>query len=333
MTQPHLFEPLATGKLTLHNRLVMPPMATSKAEPDGRVSQALLDHYDEKSRGGAIGLVIVEHNYISAQGQNRVGQPSVADDGMIEGLSGLAEVIHRNGSKAALQVNHVGGAPAEAIAGVERVAPSEVPNAAGEGAPKAHALTLDEIAAIPGQFAAAARRARAAGFDGVEIHSAHGYLLNQFFSPLTNRRTDAYGGDVHGRIRLHLEVIAAVREAVGGEFPVLLRLGAADYLDGGSRVEDSVIAAVEFEKAGVDMLDITGGLSGYMRPGHTEPGYFAELSEPIRRAVSIPVILTGGVTEPEQAEALLAAGKADLIGVGRAILKDSNWALRAMQGA
>ncbi|HEY5431904.1 MAG TPA: NADH:flavin oxidoreductase, partial [Coriobacteriia bacterium] len=291
----YLPAPLTTGKLPLKNRLVMPPMATSKAEPDGRVSQALLDYYDEKSRGGAIGLVIIEHNFISRQGQNRVGQPSVADDSMVEGLARLAGVIHANGSKTALQINHVGGAPGEAIPGVERVAPSDRQDRTDRAIQVAREMTLAEIAAIPGLFAAAARRAKAAGFDGVEIHSAHGYLLNQFFSPLTNRRTDEYGGDVHGRIKLHLEVIAAVREAVGAEFPVLLRIGAADYMEGGSRVEDSVIAALAFEKAGVDMLDITGGLGGYIRPGHAEPGYFAELSEPIKRAVSIPVILTGGV--------------------------------------
>lgn len=329
----YLQQPLATGKMPLKNRLVMPPMATSKAEPDGRVSQALLDYYDEKSRGGAIGLVIIEHNFVSEQGRNRVGQPSAADDAMIEGLSRLAAVIHGNGSKAALQINHAGGAAAEAIPGIERVAPSQMPDPLGEGAPKARALTLDEIAAVPALFAAAARRAKAAGFDAVEIHSAHGYLLNQFFSPITNRRTDEYGGDVRGRIRLHLEVIAAVREAVGAEFPVLLRLGAADYLEGGSGIAESVVACVAFEEAGIDMIDITGGLSGYVRPDHAEPGYFAELSEPIKRAVSVPVILTGGVTEPEQAEALLAAGRADLIGVGRAILKDSGWARRAMREA
>jgi 2,4-dienoyl-CoA reductase-like NADH-dependent reductase (Old Yellow Enzyme family) len=306
----YLQQPLTTGRLPLKNRLVMPPMATSKAESDGLVSQALLDYYDEKSRGGAIGLVIIEHSYITRKGQNRVGQPSVAHDGVIDGLARLAEVIHANGSKTAMQINHVGGAPGEAIPGVERVAPSALPWPAGSAGRTAREMTLDEIGAIPGLFATAARRVKAAGFDGVEIHSAHGYLLNQFFSPLSNRRTDDYGGDVRGRIKLHL-----------------------DYLEGGSRVEDSVVAAVAFEKAGVDVIDVTGGLSGYVRPGHSEPGYFAELSKPIRKAVSIPVILTGGVTEPEQAEALLAAGVADLIGVGRAVLKDSGWARRAMREA
>jgi 2,4-dienoyl-CoA reductase-like NADH-dependent reductase (Old Yellow Enzyme family) len=327
---PYLLQPLTTGKLQLKNRLVMPPMATCKAELDGHVSDALLDYYDEKSRGGAIGLVITEHTYITMQGKNRAGQPSVADDSVIDGLRRLADVIHRNGSKSAVQINHVGGAAQHSVTGLDVVSPSAVASPTSPGDPTHRTLTSDEIAAIPGLFATAAQRVKAAGFDGVEIHSAHGYLLNQFFSPLTNHRTDAYGGDVHGRTRLHLEVIAAVRAAVGDEFPILLRLGAADYMEGGSRIEDSVIAAPEFEKAGVDVLDITGGLSGFMRPDHTEPGYFSELSQAIKDAVSIPVILTGGVTESEQAEALLAAGKADLIGVGRAILKDPGWARRAV---
>ena len=278
----YLLEPLTTGKLPLKNRLVMPPMATCKAVLDGRVSDALLDYYDEKSRGGAIGLVITEHTYIAMQGKNRAGQPSVADDSMVDGMRRLADVIHLNGSKTAVQINHVGGAAQRSVTGLDVVSPSAVASPTSPGDPTLRALTLHEIAAIPGVFAAAAHRVKAAGFDGVEIHSAHGYLLNQFFSPITNRRTDDYGGDVHGRIKLHLEVIAAVRAAVGDEFPILLRLGAADYMEGGSRIEDSVIAAPEFEKAGVDMLDITGGLSGYMRPDHTEPGYFAELSQAIK---------------------------------------------------
>ncbi|HEY5484072.1 MAG TPA: NADH:flavin oxidoreductase, partial [Propionibacteriaceae bacterium] len=290
----------------------------------------LLAYYDEKSRGGAIGLVITEHCYVTKQGMNRTGQPSIADDGTIEGWRELTSIFHRNGSKAVMQINHSGGACNSAATGLEVVAPSNVPSPTGPGEiPRA--LTRNEIDIIVGEFAAAARRVKDAGFDGVEIHAAHGYLLNQFFSPVTNKRTDEYGGDVFGRIRMHLQVIAAVREAVGEGFPVLLRLGARDYVDGGTRIEDSVIAAVEFERAGVDILDITGGLTGYIRSGHDEPGYFAELTEAIKAVVSIPVILTGGVTEPRQAEELLAEGKADLIGVGRAILKDSGWAQRAIR--
>jgi 2,4-dienoyl-CoA reductase-like NADH-dependent reductase (Old Yellow Enzyme family) len=248
---------------------------------------------------------------------------------MVEGLAELAATFHRNGVKAVVQINHSGAASDPAATGLELVSASAV-QIPGRPNETPRALTHAEIDVIVGEFAAAARRVKSAGFDGVEIHAAHGYLLNQFFSPLTNERTDEYGGDVNARIRMHLEVIAAVRGAVGEEFPLLLRLGACDYMESGSSIEDSVIAAAAFERAGVDILDITGGLRGYIRPGHDEPGYFAELTRAIKAVVSIPVILTGGVTEAEQAERLLEDGAADLIGVGRAILKDSGWARSAV---
>ncbi len=324
-----LLEPLAQGKLPLHNRLVMPPMATAKAGVNGEVTEGLIAYYAEKSAGGAFGLVITEHCYVALQGRNRVGQPSIAEDETIEGWKPLVEVVHGNGSRVVMQINHSGGATTKEATGSETVAPSAAPSPIGPGE-MPRPLATAEIAGIVEQFASAARRVKDAGFDGVEIHAAHGYLLNQFFSPLTNKRTDEYGGNVTNRIRIHLEVIAAVRAAVGEEFPVLLRLGAVDYLEGGSRIEDATLAAAEFERVGVDMLDITGGLSGYIRPDHNEPGYFSDITDAIKRVVSIPVILTGGVTEPRQAEQLLNSGTADLIGVGRAILKDSEWARRAV---
>lgn len=328
----YLLEPLAVGTLALKNRLVMPPMATSKAAPDDSVSQALIDYYAEKSRGGHIGLVITEHCFIAKQGQNRAGQPSVADDSKVDGLARLADVIHANGSKAVMQISHAGGAASAAVTGFDVVAPSNIPSPVGPGEiPRP--LTAEEIRDIVIRFAEAAVRVQRAGFDGVELHCAHGYLLDQFFSPMTNKRTDEYGGDVHGRIRLTLEVVSAVREAVGSGFPLLVRLGAADYVEGGNTIADAEVAAVALEAAGVDMLDITGGVTGYIRPGHDEPGYFAELSGAVKRVTTIPVILTGGITEPEHAEALLASGSADLIGVGRAILKDSDWARHAIAWA
>ena len=327
----HLLEPLTVGTLRLHNRLVLPPMATLKATPDGRMSDELLGYYAEKTRGGAIGLAITEHSFITKAGQNRPGQPSVADDDTIEGWRALADLFHANGSACAVQINHVGASATSATTGMDVVAPSDVtsPTATGENSPRP--LTVDEIHVIVGEFAAAAARVKTAGFDAVEIHAAHGYLLCQFLSPITNRRTDDYGGPLSNRFRLHLEVIAAVREAVGGDFPVLMRLGASDYLDGGTTIEDAMILAAEIERAGVRIIDVTGGLTGYVRPGHTEPGYLAELSEAVKSVVSVPVVLTGGVTEAHQAETLLAEGKADLIGVGRAMLKDPGWAQRAVQ--
>ncbi len=326
----HLLQPLITPSLELHNRLVMPPMATQKATDDGGLSDELLAYYDEKSHGGALGLVITEHSYITQQGRNRISQPSIAQDSTIEGWRRLTEVLHRNGSKAVMQINHSGGACSTAATGLEVVSASDLPSPVGPGETP-RPLSAEEIAVIVGEFGSAARRAREAGFDGVEIHAAHGYLLNQFYSPLLNTRTDEYGGSLENRIRFHLEVIAAVRSAVGADFPVLLRLGACDYRDGGTTPADSVTAALAFERAGIDLIDITGGIHGYLRPDHSEPGYFAELSAPIKAAVSIPVILTGGITQPAHAEQLLAHGAADLIGVGRALLKDSGWAQRAVR--
>lgn len=324
-----LLKPLEQGKLTLKNRLVMPPMATSKCEVDGKISKDISDYYDEKSRGGYISLIIVEHSFIAQQGKASEGQMSIAEDSLVESLKELANIIHKNGSKAVMQINHAGSAASKDVTGFEPVGPSAVANPRKGNVPKE--LTKEEIKEIIEEFKAAALRVKEAGFDGVEIHSAHGYLLNQFFSPLTNHRTDEYGGDVLGRIRIHLEVIKAVREAVGDDYPVLIRLGAADYMEGGSTIEHSKIAAQEFEKAGVDMLDISGGFCGYTVPGASGQGYFAPLTEALKEVVSIPVILTGGITEAQAAEKLLSEEKADLIGVGRAIYKDSNWAKNAIE--
>ncbi|MHC6178456.1 NADH:flavin oxidoreductase [Clostridium sp. JNZ X4-2] len=325
----YLLAPLKRGKLVLKNRLVMPPMATSKSGEDGKASEDILKYYDEKSKGGYISLVIIEHSFIAQAGKASERQLSIADDSVVENLKKLSEIIHRNGSKTVMQINHAGSAAMRSITGTEVIGPSAVANPIKGDMPRE--LTCMEIGDIVQEFKAASLRVKAAGFDGVEIHSAHGYFLNQFFSPLTNKRTDEYGGDVKGRIKIHLDVIRAIREAVGDDFPVLLRLGASDYMTGGSTVEDSKIAAREFEKAGVDILDISGGFCRYTIPGNTSQGYFSPLTEAIKKSVSIPVILTGGITEVQAAEALLSEDKADLIGVGRAVYRDSNWAKRAIE--
>ncbi|WZL72478.1 NADH:flavin oxidoreductase [Clostridiaceae bacterium 35-E11] len=322
----YLLRPLDKCKLTLHNRLVMPPMATSKSEQDGKISKDILDYYDEKSQGGHISLIIIEHSFISKQGKASERQLSIADDNVVEGLKKLANIIQKNGSKAVMQMNHAGSAASKNVTGYEPVGPSAIANPRKGEVPKE--LSVKEIKEIIKNFRDAALRVKEAGFDGVEIHSAHGYLLNQFFSPLTNKRTDKYGGKLLDRIKIHLEIIKAVRDAVGDDFPILLRLGASDYMEGGITIEDSKIAALEFEKAGIDILDVSGGFCGYSGTGQ---GYFAPLTEAIKEVVSVPVILTGGITDANTAESLLSTGKADLIGVGRAIYKDSSWAEKAIE--
>lgn len=324
----HLLEPLQVGRLSLSNRLVMPPMATGKALPDGEVSQEILDYYAEKSKGGHIALIIVEHSFIQADGKASGHQLSIADDRMISRLRELATIIQNSGSKAIMQINHAGSAASFDIINTIPLAPSAIVNPRKGSHPRE--MTRPELTMLINSFQRAARRVKEAGFDGVEIHSAHGYLLNQFFSPLTNHRTDEYGGGIHNRIRIHLEIIQAVRATVGDDFPILLRLGASDFQEGGTTIEDSQVAAREFQQAGIDILDISGGFCGYQVPGLSGQGYFSPLTESIKKTVSIPVILTGGITDPQAAEQLLIDGKADLIGVGRAVFKDSGWAQRAI---
>lgn len=324
---------LKVKKLLLKNRLIMPPMATRSAEADGKVSDKLLEYYDEKSKGGYFSLIITEHSFVHPEGIANERQLSIAADDDIDGLSKLAGIIHGNGSYAAAQINHSG---ARGLFGSRNSAPSPIKSideiSKGKSWISERELSKLEISNLVSQFAAAALRAKKAGFDAVEIHSAHGYLLNQFYSPITNHRNDEYGGSINGRIRIHLEIIDAVKKAVGKDFPVMLRLGAFDYINGGSRADDAIAAATAFEQAGIDILDISGGLYGYTINGKEgEQGYFSDASETVKKAVSIPVILTGGITDINAAEDLIRENKADLIGVGRAALKDSKWAENAIK--
>lgn len=325
----YLNQPITINHLTLNNRLVMPPMATAKSTPEGKFSEALGEYYKDRAKGGYIGLIITEHSYISQQGKASNGQLSIACDSDIEGLANLVKAAQTDGTKVMAQINHAGSAASADITGLEPAAPSPVkhPRSANADSALPHELSEAEIAQIVQQFADAALRAKKAGFDGVEIHGSHGYLLNQFYSPLTNHRTDRYSAaSVENRVRIHLEVIAAVRKAVGDDYPVALRFGGCDYTAGGSTIEDSKKACLLFEQAGIDLLDISGGMYGYMVSDCKEPGYFQDMSSAIKQAVSVPVILTGGIQTAQEAELLLERSAADLIGVGRAMLKNARWA-------
>lgn len=302
-------ESIVVNQLAIKNRLVMPPMATAKSNPDGSVSDDIVSYYDEKSAGGYIGLIITEHSYILDEGKASNCQMSLTENCSIDGIKKLTSAIHKNGSAAFCQLNHAGRNTKESITGREVV----------------NINTADKEKIIRA-FADSAKRVKEGGFDGVEIHSAHGYLLNQFYSPLENKEPS-----LDKRIQIHLDVIKAVREAVGPDYPIAVRLGASDYMSGGSTIEDGVYACKKFEEAGVDLLDITGGFCGYNLSSFRGPGWFSDSTEAIKNNVHIPVILTGGITEISLAEKLLEEGKADMIGVGRAILTDSKWAEKAMK--
>ncbi len=327
-----LKEPIKIKNLEIANRLVLPPMHTGKC-PNGKVNPELCDYYVRRAANGAIGLIITEFSYVSQQGRATPVQLSLADDSDIEGHKMLVDAIHAAGSKVFSQINHAGAAAQAEVTGCEAVAPSAAPlPRAKKEAPLPRPLTVEEIAQIEDDYVAAAVRSKAAGYDGVEIHGAHGYLYNQFFSPLTNRRHDEYGCDtVENRARIFVETIGKIRAAIGEGYPIAVRLGGCDYMDGGSSITDCAAAARLMVEAGCDFMDISGGMCGTMNPHDKAPGYFWESSKAVKEIVDIPVLLTGGVTEAEQAEELLAAGKADMIGVGRALFKDADWAKRAME--
>ncbi len=321
---------LSIKNLQLHNRLILPPMASGRFDEDGYVTQEVLEHYNKMSSGAYLSLIITEHCFVSQEGKAHQNQMSIASDQAIAGLARLTDIIHKNGVYAIAQLSHAGERADTSVTGFPVVMPSSLSSELS--GKKAHILSCDEIHILIQKFTSAAIRAKEAGYDGVELHAAHRYLLNQFFSPLTNLRTDCYGGDVSGRCTLLCQIIASIRQSVGPDYPIFVRLGACDYLPGGNEISDAIAAAQLLTSAGVDVLDISGGVGGYIRKDMTNiPGYFSDVSAAIRQTVSVPVILTGGITKIQDANQLIKHGKADLIGIGRAMWKDPSWAQRNIQ--
>ena len=318
---------LKTGKMELKSRLVLPPMATEKSS-GGIVSDALVEYYREMTKGGYLGLAVTEHSFVSPEGKASINQVSIADDACIDGLRRIVEAVHENGVPILAQISHAGSAARTDITGLEVISASSVINpglvARRRGEPQVpREMTENDIERIRDCFVAAALRAKAAGFDGVEIHCAHGYFLDQFYSPLTNKRTDRYcGSTIAGRTRIQAEIIKNVRDAAGDEFLISFRWGASDYMEGGSTIEEIPEAAGIFAQAGADIISVSGGMCAYDRSATGIQGWFSELSEAVKDTVDIPVLLTGGITDRTAAEDLLNNNKADLIGVGRAFLKD-----------
>jgi 2,4-dienoyl-CoA reductase-like NADH-dependent reductase (Old Yellow Enzyme family) len=296
-------------------------MHTGLATRKGAVTSRLVEHYVRRAR--ALGLLIVEHSYVSLDGKLSERQLGIYDDRLVSGLKKLSRSVHGVGPPVVVQVNHAGSRATVEVTGMQPVAPSSDKSA--------RRLKIDEIEALVDAFAVAVGRAMRAGFDGVEIHGAHGFLLNQFFSPLTNRRRDRYGGSLENRIRFPQEVVERVKEIIGGKL-LMYRLGADDLDPAGTRIEDSQKFAVRLEEAGVDIIDVSGGLGG-SRPEQLQgrQGYYVSLAQQIKKVVGIPVIGVGGIKEPQYADRLIQEGRVDLVAVGRELLKDPDWALKAIE--
>ncbi|MBA7661485.1 NADH oxidase [subsurface metagenome] len=325
-----LWEPFRIGRMELKNRVVMPPMVTRYAADDGFVTERTRDYYGARARGGA-GLIIVEATYVHRQGWAFPDQLGISDDKFVTGMSELVDVVHKHGAKIGIQIHHGGRQTKEALGGLQPVAPSPLPMAGGE---MPREMTVEEIAETVAYFAEAAIRAQKAGFDGVELHAAHGYLIDQFLSPTSNKRDDEYGGDLHRRARFLLEIIAAVKEAVGDDYPVWCRMDGKEYGVEGITLKDAQQTARLAEDAGLAAIHVSawGPESPTNRTTPTfTPVVIEDLAEGIKKVVSIPVIAVGRIT-PEDAERLLKEGKADLIAIGKAMLADAEWSNKVASG-
>jgi len=331
-----LFSSFTLGTLRLKNRILMAAMGNNFSHPDGTVSDRAIAYYCERAKGGA-GLIITEASPVSLSGRHREKGISAYNDFFLPGLRRLVSSIHAHGSAAALQLHHAGRIADPKISGIPALAPSPIPREPGLPAPKE--MTGQEMQEVINEFGAAAFRAKEAGFDAVEVHGAHGYLIHQFFSPRTNKRQDLYGGRSENRARFALEVLKKVRHEVGESFPVFFRLSAREFVAGGYPLEEAMDWALELERAGASAIHVSAGttesLAGaaYVIPPMALPEAFhVPLAAAIKKKVRIPVIAVGRLGTPEVAARVLEEGQADLVAVGRAFLADPHWPCKLVQG-
>ena len=343
--RPLLFTPIALRGVTLKNRIVISPMCQYSAV-DGRANDWHLVHLGRFALGGAA-MVFTEATAVEARGRITHGDLGLWSDEQVPGLRRVADFLRANGALPAMQLAHAGRK-----ASMQRpwrgngplderdrargdlpwriVAPSALP--LDEGWLTPHELSVAEIGALQQAWRDAARRALDAGFEVLELHSAHGYLGHEFLSPLSNRRSDAYGGDLAGRMRFTLELAEAVRAVWPADKPLFVRVSSVDGIEGGWTLEDTVALARELAARGVDVIDCSsGGLAGSATAAKIKrsPGFQVPYAERVRRDAGVKTMAVGLILEPAQAEAILAAGQADLIAVGREALVDPSWALHA----
>jgi len=329
-----LFSPLRLRSIALANRIVIGPMC-QYAAVDGRAQTWHTVHLGQLALSGA-GMLVVEATGVEPAGRITHGCLGLYDDATEEAMGWLVDALREvSPIRLGIQLGHAGRKAssarpweggkllAEDAGGWRTVAPSAVPHLPDEAPP--HELSLDELAALKARFVDATERANRLGFDSIEVHSAHGYLLHQFLSPISNRRDDAYGGGLENRMRFPLEVFAAMRSAWPAHKPMGVRMSCTDWVDGGWDLESSIAYSRRLEQLGADWIDASsGGVSPQQRIA-LGPGYQVPFAAAIRAQVKIPVIAVGLITEPQQAEEIVASGKADMVGIARGALFDPRW--------
>ena len=335
MNVQHVFEEGKIGHVSLQNRIVMPGMSTRLASSNGEITDEQIRYYEERAKGG-VGLIITEFTTIDYElGRAETNQLRIDDDRFISGFKRLAQSIHKYGTKIFVQLHHAGRQSNSLLTGGKKmVAPSPVTCLAVGEEPRE--LTTSEVKSLIQKFIDGAYRAKAAGIDGVEVHGAHGYLINQFLSPNTNLRKDEYGGNFENRIRFLEEIIVGIKKRCGDDFPVTVRLSVDEFEDGGLDVPLSQKISRYLEKIGVDAINVSSGNYNTMETIIESPlyeeGWKVYLAEEIKKVVTIPVIAVGNIRDPKYVNTILAEGKADFVAIGRGHIADPEWIRKVADG-
>ena len=333
-----LFDPFTLRGVTFQNRVWVSPMCQYSAT-DGFVGAWHSAHLGAFATG-APGLIMVEATGVVPQGRISIGCPSIEDDAHAKAFAPMVEFAHSQGVKMGIQLAHA-GRKASTMRPWDTTRMAEIgeggwqavssTDKAFEGYPAPRALTVAEIAQLVGEFADAARRAVAVCFDVIEIHAAHGYLLHQFYSPVSNDRTDEYGGSFENRIRFLMEVTAAVRDAIGDQVALFVRISATDWVDEGWNLIDSIELSVKLKAAGVDLIDVSSGGAVHNAPITPSPGFQVPFAAAIRKEAGIATAAVGLITEPEQAQYIIETEEADAVFLARAMLRNPRWAMNAAE--
>ncbi|MEN6560068.1 MAG: NADH:flavin oxidoreductase [Acidobacteriota bacterium] len=321
-----LFTPVRIGTIVVPNRFVRSATHDYLADEEGRVTDAQAALFSRLAEGET-GLIITGHAFVQPSGQASPRQIAAYDDSFVEGLARIPAAVHRFPSKVFLQIAHAGRQTKPKLCGCVPVSPSAVYDPVSKVMPRE--LRADEIRTVVADFVAAAGRARRAGFDGVQLHAAHGYLISSFLSPHTNRRTDEWGGPVENRARALLEILAGVKAACGPGFPVIVKLNSTDLMEGGLTLDDAIAVARLLDANGIDGIEASGGMAeaglGSMWPGlrsEEDEGYFVGNAAEIRKAVRVPVFGLGGIRTLAAAERMVADGRVDLVSLSRPLIRD-----------
>ncbi len=328
----HLSEPISIGSLLLSNRSLMPALQLNYASADGAATRRLTDFYLERARAG-VGLIVVGAAHPVSFKKPLPGMLSLADDGKIPPLRELTQALKGEGARLALQLSYPGRQADSRTLGEKPGAPSPLPARPGGEIPRE--LSAGEIKLLVKAFAQGARRAREAGFDALELHASAGALISQFLSPLSNRRTDAYGGSLEGRLRFLLEIIEGVKAEAGEDFPILCRLSGDEFMAGGGGLADTLRMLPWLERAGVAALSITGGWHESPVPSvqrEVPPAAFSYLAAAVKERTSVPVVAANRINDPLIAEGVLSRGEADIVALGRALIADPHFLLKAREG-